>query len=121
MFSNQFVHHLILIVVMILVILRQLHLSMVICMIYDNLLTALHQIDMHLVMSLVINHTSDHHPWFEQARQSRDNPYHDYYIWRDASQGVPNNWQSILGGSVWEYNAPTNEYYLHLYTKHHLI
>lgn len=85
---------------------------------FDNLLTALHQIDMHLVMSLVINHTSDHHPWFEQARQSRDNPYHDYYIWRDASQGVPNNWQSILGGSVWEYNAPTNEYYLHLYTKH---
>lgn len=85
---------------------------------FKNLLTAVHHADMHLVISLVINHTSDRHHWFEQARLSRNNPYHDYYIWRDATNGIPNNWQSILGGSAWEYNAPTNEYYLHLYTKH---
>ncbi|MBU3851801.1 MAG: alpha-glucosidase [Candidatus Paralactobacillus gallistercoris] len=85
---------------------------------FELLLAELHKKQMHLVMDLVINHTSDQHQWFQQARSSRNNPYHDYYIWRDAKNGVPNNWQSILGGSAWEYNAATDEYYLHLYTKH---
>ncbi len=63
-----------------------------------------------LIMDLVFNHTSSEHIWFREGRKSRDNPYHDYYIWRDTP---PNDWQSVFGGSAWEYNADTKEYYLH--------
>lgn len=63
-----------------------------------------------LIMDLVVNHTSSHHKWFQQGRMSKDNPYHDYYIWADKPK---NNWGSMFGGSAWEYNEPTNEYYLH--------
>ncbi|KRM71987.1 glycoside hydrolase family 13 protein [Lacticaseibacillus brantae] len=84
---------------------------------FDALVKAFHDNDLKLVMDLVPNHTSDQHPWFEAARQSKTNPYHDFYIWRDAKAGVPNNWTSIFGGSAWEYNEATDEYYLHIFAK----
>ena len=63
-----------------------------------------------LIMDLVFNHTSSEHIWFQNAKSSRDNPYHDYYIWADKPL---NNWQSVFGGSAWAYNEPIQEYYLH--------
>ena len=63
-----------------------------------------------LIMDLVFNHTSSQHIWFENAKKSRDNPYHDYYIWADKPL---NKWKSVFGGSAWAYNEQTNEYYLH--------
>lgn len=67
-----------------------------------------------IIMDLVANHTSDEHEWFKQARSSRDNPYHDYYYFVESPL---NDWQSIFGGSAWEYNEPTGEYYLHSFAK----
>ena len=64
-----------------------------------------------LMLDIVVNHTSIEHEWFVQARSSLDNPYRDFYIWRDQ----PNNWQSKFGGSAWEYEAQTGQYYLHLF------
>ena len=85
---------------------------------FDRLLKAMHTRDLRLIMDLVVNHSSDEHHWFEQAKQSKDNPYHDYYIWKEGTPTtIPNNWQSVFNGSVWEWNAPTEEYYLHYYTK----
>ena len=84
---------------------------------FDCLLSQIHARGMKLVMDLVVNHTSDEHIWFQQARQSKDNPYHDYYIWRDNHGGPPNNWNSWFGGPAWEYNPPTDEYYLHIFAK----
>ena len=63
-----------------------------------------------LIMDLVFNHTSSQHIWFENAKKSRDNPYHEYYIWADKPL---NKWKSVFGGSAWAYNEQTNEYYLH--------
>ncbi len=63
-----------------------------------------------IIMDLVFNHTSFLHPWFQEAKKSRDNSYHDYYIWRETP---PNTWQSVFGGDAWEYNKATKEYYLH--------
>lgn len=72
----------------------------------------------YIVMDLVVNHTSDEHEWFEEAKSSRDNPYRDYYIWRDpVDGGVPNGLQSTFGGSAWEYSEETGQYYLHLFSK----
>ncbi|QTJ37063.1 glycoside hydrolase family 13 protein [Dolosigranulum pigrum] len=72
----------------------------------------------YIVMDLVVNHTSDEHEWFEEAKSSRDNPYRDYYIWRDpVDGGVPNDLQSTFGGSAWEYSEETDQYYLHLFSK----
>ncbi len=69
-------------------------------------------------MDLVVNHTSDEHPWFVEARKSKDNPYRDYYIWRPARTGSePNNWASHFSGSAWQFDAATGEYYLHLFSK----
>ncbi|WP_240986354.1 glycoside hydrolase family 13 protein [Acididesulfobacillus acetoxydans] len=79
---------------------------------FDRLLSGLHQREMRLVMDLVVNHTSDEHEWFRQARAAKDNPYRDYYIWRQK----PNNWSSFFGGSAWELDEKTNEYYLHLFS-----
>lgn len=64
-----------------------------------------------LMLDIVVNHTSVEHEWFQQARSSLDNPYRDFYIWRDQ----PNNWESKFGGSAWEYEAQTGQYYLHLF------
>lgn len=72
----------------------------------------------YIVMDLVVNHTSDEHEWFEEAKSSRGNPYRDYYIWRDpVDGGVPNDLQSTFGGSAWEYSEETGQYYLHLFSK----
>src|SRR6516162_7244703 len=73
---------------------------------------------MRLVMDLVINHTSDEHPWFIESRSSKDNPKRDWYIWRDGKNGKePNNWESIFNGSAWEYDEATGQYYLHLFSR----
>lgn len=84
----------------------------------DELLKQLHERGMKLMMDLVVNHSSDEHQWFVEARKSKDNPYRDYYIWRPGKDGrEPNNWTSFFSGSAWEYDEVTGEYYLHLFSK----
>ena len=86
--------------------------------IFERLLEAMHERGLKLIMDLVVNHSSDEHHWFKEAKKNRNNPYHDYYIWRGNDQNqFPNNWQSVFNGSVWNWNEATQEYYLHLYTK----
>jgi len=84
----------------------------------ERLLAKIHEKDMKLIMDLVVNHTSDEHTWFIESRSSLDNPYRDFYIWRKGKNGSPpNNWGSVFGGSAWEYDKTTDEYYLHLFSK----
>lgn len=83
---------------------------------FDQLLAAVHQRGMKLVMDLVVNHTSDQHHWFVEAKKSKDNPYRDFYIWRDGKDGyAPNNWGSYFSGPAWKYDPTTDQYYLHLF------
>ena len=85
---------------------------------FDALLEAIHAHGMRLVMDLVVNHTSDEHRWFQEAKKGKDNPYRDYYIWRSGREGQPpNNWKSFFSGSAWEYDEASDEYYLHLFTR----
>jgi oligo-1,6-glucosidase len=85
---------------------------------WEKLLEEVHKRGMKLIMDLVVNHSSDEHPWFIESRKSKDNPYRDYYIWRPGKDGKePNNWESVFGGSAWEYDEATGEYYLHLFSK----
>ncbi|WP_312640691.1 alpha-glucosidase [Hydrogenoanaerobacterium sp.] len=85
---------------------------------FDLLLAKAHERGLKIVLDLVVNHTSDEHPWFAESRKSKDNPYRDYYIWREGKDGAPpNNWGSEFSGSAWEYDAATEMYYLHLFTK----
>ena len=118
---------------------------------FDAMLAAMHARGIRLMMDLVVNHSSDEHPWFQAARSSRDNPFHDYYIWREprtierspgdpaagppqggvsplggqrpapaAERGghtPPTNWEAAFNGSVWEWNAATGEYYLHMFSR----
>lgn len=85
---------------------------------FDQLLNETHKRGMKLIMDLVINHTSDEHQWFVESRSSKDNPYRDYYIWHPGKDGQePNNWESIFGGSAWEYDEKTEEYYMHVFSK----
>ncbi|WP_138416243.1 glycoside hydrolase family 13 protein [Aquibacillus sediminis] len=85
---------------------------------FDQLLEEAHNRDMKIIMDLVINHTSDEHPWFIESRSSKDNPYRDYYIWHPGKNGKePNNWESIFNGSAWEYDDKTGEYYLHVFSR----
>lgn len=85
---------------------------------FRMLLKEIHNRDMKLVLDLVINHTSDEHPWFKEARKSKDNYYRDYYIWQNGKdKEAPNNWGSFFGGSAWEYTEETGEYYLHIFSK----
>lgn len=85
---------------------------------WEELLAEMHRRGIKLVMDLVVNHTSDEHPWFVEARRSKDNPYRDYYIWRPGAEGrEPNNWESHFGGSAWQYDEASGEYYLHLFSK----
>ena len=86
---------------------------------FDRMLEGIHQRGMKLVMDLVANHTSDEHRWFVESRKSRDNPYRDYYIWKDPAPdgGAPNNWGGCFSGSAWEYDAQTGQYYMHLFSK----
>ena len=85
---------------------------------FDRLLAAIHQCGLKMIMDLVANHTSDEHYWFEEAKKSRENPYHDYYVWKKGTpKTLPNNWQSVFSGSAWKWNEKTEEYFLHLYTQ----
>ncbi|MEC1154938.1 alpha-glucosidase [Cytobacillus horneckiae] len=85
---------------------------------FNLLLEEVHRRKMKLIMDLVINHTSDEHPWFIESRSSKDNPYRDYYIWHPGKDGKePNNWESIFSGSAWEYDELTKEYYMHIFSK----
>ena len=85
---------------------------------WGELLAEMHKRGIKLVMDLVVNHTSDEHAWFQESRKSKDNPYRDFYIWRPGKNGQePNNWRSFFGGSAWQYDERTGEYYLHLFSK----
>ena len=85
---------------------------------FDCMLAAAHERGIKIVMDLVVNHTSDEHAWFMESRKSRDNPYRDYYIWREGKDGKePNNWGSCFSGSAWVYDEATDMYYLHLFSK----
>jgi len=86
---------------------------------FDRLVEAAHARDLRVVMDLVLNHTSDQHPWFVQSRQSRDNPYRDWYLWADPAPGggPPNNWESVFGGRGWEFDPATGQYYFHMFYK----
>lgn len=85
---------------------------------FDRLLAEIHQKGMKLVMDLVVNHTSDEHAWFAESRRSPDNPYRDYYIWKEpVNGGPPNNWASRFRGPAWEYDERTGMYYLHIYSR----
>ncbi len=86
---------------------------------FDVLLQEAHNREMKIMIDYVPNHTSDQHPWFKESRSSRDNPKRDWYIWKDPKPdgSVPNNWLSIFGGSVWEFDKTTGQYYLHTFLK----
>lgn len=85
---------------------------------FDRMLEGIHARGMKLVMDLVVNHTSDEHAWFVESRKSKDNPYRDYYIWREGKDGKePNNWGSCFSGSAWEYDSTTDMYFLHLFSR----
>ncbi|MFM4776512.1 alpha,alpha-phosphotrehalase [Aeromonas veronii] len=85
---------------------------------FEALLTAAHARDIRIVMDIVVNHTSTEHAWFKSALGDKNSPYRDYYIWRDpVDGGVPNNWQSKFGGSAWELDSATGQYYLHLFAR----
>jgi len=92
---------------------------------FDALLAGAHERGLKIVMDLVVNHTSDEHPWFVESRSSRDNPRRDWYWWRPPAPGLqpgtpgaePNNWESAFSGSAWEYDEATGEYYLHLFSR----
>lgn len=83
-----------------------------------NLLEEAHAQGIRLIMDLVVNHTSDQHPWFIESRKDRENPYRDYYLWADATpEKMPNNWQSFFGGSTWTYDQQTKQAYFHVFAK----
>ncbi|RDI47949.1 glycoside hydrolase family 13 protein [Falsibacillus pallidus] len=85
---------------------------------WELLRDEMHKRGIKIVMDLVVNHSSDEHAWFVESRKSKDNPYRDYYIWREGNDGrEPNNWESVFSGSAWQYAEETGEYYLHLFSK----
>ena len=85
---------------------------------YEKLLEEAHKRGIKILMDLVVNHTSVEHNWFIESRKSKDNPYRDYYIWREPVNGKePNNWGSAFGGPAWEYDPQTEMYYLHLFSR----
>ena len=89
---------------------------------FKKVLNKAHELGMYVLMDLVINHTSDEHPWFLESRKSRDNPYSDYYIWRDpltikGKRLPPNNWFSQFEGLAWEYCEEREQFYLHIFAR----
>ncbi|MFB5661504.1 alpha-glucosidase [Alteribacillus sp. HJP-4] len=85
---------------------------------FNQLLDEVHQRGMKLIIDLVLNHTSDEHPWFIESRSSKSSPKRDWYIWCDGKNGrEPNNWESIFGGSAWELDEATGQYYMHVFSK----
>jgi oligo-1,6-glucosidase len=86
---------------------------------FDELVEEAHKRGLKLILDLVLNHTSDEHPWFQESRRSREDPKRGYYIWRPGKDGrEPNNWMSLVGGSAWEFDPASGEYYLHLFSKY---
>ncbi len=84
---------------------------------FDELLKEAHKRYIKVIMDLVVNHTSDQHPWFLEAKSSKDSDKRDWYIWKDGKDGKePNNWESIFGGSAWKYDEKTDQYFLHLFS-----
>ncbi len=84
---------------------------------FDRMLAAAHERGIKIVMDLVVNHTSDEHPWFVESKSSKDNPKRDYYIWKEGKNGKePNNWGSAFSGPAWKYDEKTDMYYLHLFS-----
>ncbi|HEY0592556.1 MAG TPA: alpha-amylase family glycosyl hydrolase [Thermoanaerobaculia bacterium] len=86
---------------------------------FDRLLEQAHARGLKVILDYVPNHTSDRHAWFEESRSSRDNPKRDWYLWRDPAPGggPPNNWQSVFGGSAWELDQATGQYYYHAFLR----
>ncbi|MBP0491499.1 alpha-amylase family glycosyl hydrolase [Pararoseomonas indoligenes] len=86
---------------------------------FDRLLAEAHARGLKVILDFVPNHTSDRHPWFLESRTSRESPYRDWYIWHDPAPGggPPNNWLANFGGSGWEFDAPTGQYYFHSFLK----
>ncbi len=86
---------------------------------FDEMLAKAHQLGIKIMMDIVVNHTSDEHKWFLESRKSKDNPYRDYYIWRDPKEdgSEPNNWQSVFSGPAWKLDEQTGQYYLHLFAE----
>ena len=85
---------------------------------FDRMLSRAHELGIKIVMDLVVNHTSDEHAWFVESRSSKDNPYRDYYIWKEPRNGKePNNWESCFSGSAWELDERTGMYYLHCFSR----
>ncbi|MCS7057095.1 MAG: alpha-amylase family glycosyl hydrolase [Thermoflexales bacterium] len=86
---------------------------------FRRFLDGAHARGMRVLLDLVLNHTSEQHPWFVESRSSRDNPKRDWYVWRDPAPdgGPPNNWNSAFGGSAWEFDPPTGQYYYHFFFK----
>ncbi|MEN4042771.1 MAG: alpha-glucosidase [Anaerolineaceae bacterium] len=84
---------------------------------FDRLVVEAHRRGIRVVLDLVLNHTSDQHPWFTESRKSRENAFSDWYMWRDPRPGgkQPNNWQSVFGGSGWEYEPARRQYYFHMF------
>ncbi|MBS4210620.1 alpha,alpha-phosphotrehalase [Bacillus sp. FJAT-50079] len=83
---------------------------------FERLLEEAHQRNMKIIMDIVVNHTSTEHEWFQQSKSSKDNPYRDFYIWKDGQPDeAPTNWQSKFGGSAWKYDEQTGQHYLHLF------
>ncbi len=84
---------------------------------FDLLLSEAHKKGIKVIMDIVVNHTSTEHEWFKQAASSKDNPYRNYYIWKDGKEdgSEPNNWQSKFGGNAWQFDEKTGQYYLHLF------
>ena len=84
---------------------------------FDKMLAAAHERGIKIVMDLVVNHTSDEHPWFVESKSSKDNPKREYYIWKEGKNGKePNNWGSAFSGPAWKYDEKTDMYYLHLFS-----
>lgn len=86
---------------------------------FDDLIKEIHKRNMKLILDFVPNHTSDEHPWFVESRSSRDNPKRNWYLWEDALENgeAPNNWLSVFGGSGWEWDEKTEQFYYHAFLK----
>jgi len=86
---------------------------------FDRLVAHAHELGLKVLLDFVPNHSSDQHPWFKESRSSRDNPKRDWYLWRDPAPdgGPPNNWLSRMGGSAWEWDALTGQYYYHAFLR----
>ena len=84
---------------------------------FENLVMAAKKRDIYIILDLVLNHTSNQHPWFIESKKSKENPYHDWYLWQDPKPNgdPPNNWQSVFGGSAWEFDPQVGQYYYHMF------